>query len=60
MNKYRPVHINTKDIIVFAFLKIKEIYDLRYQLIFFRVEDLVNLRLYKDYSVSTITSRKIG
>ena len=30
INEYRPSHINIKDVIVFAFLKIKKYYNLRY------------------------------
>ena len=59
MNEYRPSHINVKDVIAFAFLKMKEYYDSRYQAIFFQIGDLVNLRLYRGYQVSAITSKKI-
>ena len=30
MNKYRLVYIDVKNIIIFAFLKMKEVYNLRY------------------------------
>ena len=59
MNKYRLSYINVKDIIAFASLKIKEIYDSRYQPIFFKKGNLINLRLYREYRVSAITSKKI-
>ena len=35
MNKYRLVYIDIKNIIIFISLKIKEIYNLRYQIKFF-------------------------
>ena len=60
MNEYRSSHIDIKNVIVFAFLKMKKIYDTRYQFIFFKIEDLVNLRLHKDYKIFVITSKKIG
>ena len=59
INEYRPSHIDVKNVIVFASLKIKKIYNARHQFIFFKVKDLVNLRLYKNYKVFIITSKKI-
>ena len=59
MNEYRSSHINIKNVIAFASLKMKKVYNARYQLIFFEVKDLINLRLYKDYKISVITSKKI-
>ena len=59
MNEYRPSHIDVKNVIVFASLKMKETYNIRHQFIFFKVEDFVNLRLYKSYKVFIITSKKI-
>ena len=59
MNEYRPSHIDVKNVIVFVFLKMKEAYNIRYQFIFFKVKDLINLRLYKNYKISAITSKKI-
>ena len=59
MNEYRSSHINIKDVIVFAFLKMKKAYNARYQFIFFKIRDFINLRFYKDYKVSVIISKKI-
>ena len=59
MNEYRSSHIDIKDVIVFASLKMKEVYNFKYQLMFFNVKDLVHLRLHKDYKISVITSKKI-
>ena len=38
----------------------KEYYDSRHQVIFFQIENIVNLRLYRGYQVPVITSKKIG
>ena len=56
LDKYRPAHIDAKDAIAFASLKMKEIYDSRHQPLFFEVENLVNLRLHRGYRVPSITS----
>ena len=59
INKYKSFHINIKNVIVFTSLKMKKIYDTRYQFIFFKIKNLVNLRLHKNYKVFIITSKKI-
>ena len=59
INEYRLSHIDVKNAITFASLKIKKIYNTRHQPIFFKIGDLVNLRFYKNYKVSAITSKKI-
>ncbi len=60
MDEYRPSHIDAKDAIAFASLKMKEVYDSRHQPMFFKEGDLVNLRLHRGYRVPAITSKKIG
>ena len=60
ISAYRPAYINVKDIIAFATLKIKDIYNFHYKPIFFEKENQVNLRLYREYYISVITSKKIG
>lgn len=60
MSEYRPCHIDAKDAIAFASLRMKEHYDKRHQPKFFNVGDLVNLRLHKGYQVPAIRSKKIG
>ena len=60
MSAYRLAYINIKDIIVFAALKMKDIYDFYYKSIFFKVEDQVNLRLYRDYRILAIKSKKLN
>ena len=37
----------------------KEYYNIHHQLKFFNIGDIVNLRLYKGYQISAITSKKI-
>ena len=59
INEYRSSHIDVKNAITFAFLKMKKVYDMRHQFIFFKVKNLINLRLYKDYKVFIIISKKI-
>ena len=59
IDEYRPAHIDAKDTIAFALLKMKEIYDARHQPLFFKEGDLVNLRLYRGYSIPAIKFKKI-
>ena len=60
MDEYRPSHIDAKDAIALAALKMKEYYDSSHLPMFFDRGDLVNLRLHKGYRVPGITSKKIG
>ena len=59
INEYRPSHIDVKIVIAFAFLKMKKVYNARHQFIFFKIENLINLRLHKNYKISIIISKKI-
>ena len=60
INKYRSNYIDIKDAIAFASLYMKDYYDARYQFKFFKINDLVNLRLHRDYRVLIIKSKKLG
>ena len=60
MDEYRPSHINAKNTITFMVIRIKEIYDSHHKLMFFKEDDLINLRLHREYQVFIIKSRKIG
>ena len=60
MSEYRPGHIDAKDAIAFASLKMKEIYDSRHLPKFFNVGDLVHLRLHRGYNVPGVKSKKLG
>ena len=57
---YQPHHIDAKNAIAFAALRMKELYNRRHQPRFFKVGDLVNLRLHRGYRVSAIKSKKLG
>ena len=59
MNKYYPTYINTKDTIVFTALRIKDYYNTRYIPKFFNIGNYINLRLYREYKVPNILSKKI-
>ena len=59
INAYRLAYINIKDIIVFTTLKIKDIYNSYYKSIFFKEDNQVNLRLYREYYIFIITFKKI-
>ena len=37
----------------------KKVYNARHQFIFFKIENLINLRLHKNYKISIIISKKI-
>ena len=59
-DKYRPCRIDAKDAIAFAAMRMKEYYDSKHKPIFFKVGDMVNLRLHRGYSVPSITKKKIS
>ena len=54
----RSSHIDAKNAIAFASLRMKEYYDSHHQPKFFKVGDLVNLRLHRGYRVSVIEFKK--
>lgn len=56
---YRPTHMDARDALDFAAMKMKEYYDSHHQPIFFNVGDLVKLRLHRGYEVPGV-SKKIG
>lgn len=60
MAEYRPTHIDAKDAIAFAAMRIKHYYDANHQPKVFQEGDLVNIRLHKGYHVPAIESKKIG
>ena len=59
MTDYRPSHIDAKDAIAFAAMRMKAYYDSRHQARFFNVNDLVNLRLNRGYQIPS-GLKKIG
>ena len=61
MHEYRPAHIDAKDAIAFAAMRMKAHYDTRHQPRFFNVGDSVNLRLHKGYHIPALVGlKKIG
>ena len=60
MNEYRPAHIDAKDAIAFAAIKMKQYYDATHTPKYFKEGDMVHLRLHKGYHVPGIKSKKIG
>ena len=48
---YRPTHIDAKDALDFASLKMKAYYDVHHQPMFFNVGDLVKLRWHRGYGL---------
>ena len=51
---YRPKHIDAYDILVFVLVRIKEYYNIKYILMFFKVGEHVHLRLHKGYQMIDI------
>ena len=54
ISKYYPYYIDAKDAITFVILIIKQYYDLKHKSIFFKIRDIINLRLYRSFSVLNI------
>ena len=52
---YRFIHMNVKDVINFASMRIKNYYNKYYQFIFFNVENLVKLRFYRKYELFKVS-----
>ena len=59
IEKYRPTHVDAKDAIAFAAMKMKQYYDSRHTPTFFKEGDYVNLRLHRGYTVPSIQHKKI-
>ena len=59
MHEYRPSHIDAKDAIAFAAMRMKAQYDTRHRPRFFNVGHLVNVPLNKGYIISS-ELKKIG
>ena len=60
IDDYRPCHIDAKDAIAFASMRMKNYYDLNHKLMFFKVGDLVNLRLHRGFTIPGILHKKIN
>lgn len=57
---YRPCHVDAKDAITCAAMRMKEWYDKSHQPKFFKLGELVKLRLHRGYRVPAIKSKKLG
>ena len=51
---YRSEHIDAYDALVFVSVRIKKYYNVKYTLMFFKVEEHVHLRLHRDYQMVDI------
>lgn len=60
IREYRPAHIDASDAIAFTAMKMKDYYDSHHTPIFFKVGEIVNLRLHRGYRIPAIKSKKIG
>lgn len=56
VNQYQSAHIDIKDVIVFATLQIKHHYDKKHITRFFDVNNMVNIRLHCEYTLSGLTN----
>ena len=54
---YRPAHRDAKDSLDFASMRMKEYYDTHHQPMFFKVNDLVKLRLHRGYELPGVSSK---
>lgn len=57
MNQYKSVYINTKDVIVFFTMHIKEYYDKAHQSCFFSIENIINLQLHCSYILPSLVDQ---
>ena len=58
MNNYQPVHIDVKDVIGFAAMQMKYYYDERHQPLYFQPDNMVNLHLHWEYTLSSLFINK--
>ena len=60
VSAYRLAYINIKDAIIFVAMRIKKLYNRHYRSKFFKIENLINLRLYREYRILAIKSKKLS
>jgi len=58
MNNYQSVHIDVKDVIGFAAMQMRYYYDKRHQPLYFQPDDMVNLCLHQEYTLSSLFTNK--
>ena len=60
VSAYRLAYINIKDVIIFVAIRIKKLYNKRFRSKFFKIENLINLYLYREYKILAIKSKKLS
>lgn len=60
VDEYKPAHIDAKDAIAFAAMRMKHCYDQSHTPRYFRIGDAVNLRLHRGYTLPGIQNKKLG
>ena len=58
MNNYQSAHIDAKDVIGFAAMQMKYYYDKRHQPLYFQLNDMMNLHLHQEYTLSSLFTNK--
>jgi len=58
MNNYQPAHIDAKDVIGFAAMQMKYYYDERHQPLYFQPDNMMNLCLHQEYTLSSLSINK--
>ena len=59
MTEYRLTAVDVKNIIAFAVIQMKEYYNNRHKLKFFKVSNMINLQLHQRYTILSIQNKKI-
>ncbi len=57
MNQYWSAHIDIKDAIAYAAMKMKYYYNWKYKSLYFKMRDLVNLHLHKNYTLLSLKEK---
>ncbi len=58
MNNYQSAHIDAKDVIDFAAMQMKYYYDERHQPLYFQPDNMMNLHLHWEYTLSSLFINK--
>ncbi len=62
MNQYQSVHINVKDTIIYITITyititMKYYYNQKHKSLYFKMKDLINLHLHKDYTLLSLKKK---
>ncbi len=57
MNQYWSVHIDVKDAIAYIIMTMKYYYDWKYKFLYFKMRDLINLHLHKNYTLLSLKEK---